>query len=653
MNRLLKNVAWAALVALFHTGFFLLPWGQGLEMRFLDLWFNLRGEVSPPGEIVVVSMDEDSYGVLGFPLHQPWPRAAHATLLKRLASAGAKQVVFDVTFLDAGVSAEADDELAQAMRLVPTIIGADVVRGKEEHSEKQALKRPLDKFCEAARVALVGLPKDGEKVRRFLLPTRTYSRDIINDLPSLAAATCGTTNQPGPRDLIRFYGGPRTFQKYSYYQVLETEVPLPPEKLRNKIIFVGLITQTELGKAEKDSFLTPFSRVGETSGVEIHATAAANLLQGDWIRRATASAEASLLACIAGLLTLALLYARPLPGAFIVLAYVAGWATVAYSSFLRGHFVPGAVLAVLVLPLTYTKATLTNYLIARLQQLRLERAFRFYLSPEMAREVAQNPEALQLGGQEVECTAMFTDIAGFTTVAERMKPTEVGQMLNAYFTEVMDAIFDNRGTAIQFLGDGVYALWGAPAKTSDHAALCCEAALAIRAEIERFNRSGRFPPLRTRFGINTGPVLVGNLGSKRRFDFTGIGDTVNLASRVEGLNKYFGTTILITDSTRAQVSAEVVSLKIGLIRAVGKTLPVGLHTLLSEPVSDGILAKWLEAWAGFVARDWNRAEALFSAVGEQELRLAKAVDLYREQIRAHRTIPPAVEWQGEIIFTSK
>jgi adenylate cyclase len=271
----------------------------------------------------------------------------------------------------------------------------------------------------------------------------------------------------------------------------------------------------------------------------------------------------------------------------------------------------------------------------------------------MAREVARNPQALQLGGEEVECTAMFTDIAGFTSIAERMKPAEVSQMLNSYFTEVMDAIFERRGTVIQFIGDGVYALWGAPAKTSEHARLCCEAALAVQVEIEHFNQSGRFPPLKTRFGVNTGQVLVGNLGSKRRFDFTGIGDTVNLASRLEGLNKYFGTTILIADSTRAQLPPEMASLKMGLIRAVGKTLPVGLHTLFREPVSTGVSAKWAEAWVRFVARDWDAAEVLFSAVGKEEPRLTRAARLYHDQISAHRMTTPSNGWQGEIIFTTK
>lgn len=388
-------------------------------------------------------------------------------------------------------------------------------------------------------------------------------------------------------------------------------------------------------------------------GVEIHATAAANLVEGKWIRRGSVAAELVSLTIISLLLTLGLFHLRPGWGALAVVGYVTIWAAFAYWFFLRGVLLPGAALAAVVLPVAYSAGTLSNYLSTRLQQLRLQRAFQQYLSPEMARKVAQNPDALRLGGEEVECTALFTDIAGFTTIVERMKPEEVSRMLNAYFTEVMDAVFDKQGTMIQFIGDGVYALWGAPVKTSEHAWLCCQAALAVEAEIERFNQSGRFPPLRTRFGINTGPVLVGNLGSVRRFDFTGIGDTVNLASRLEGLNKYFGTTILLTDTTRDQLPPEVTSLKMGLIRAVGKTLPVGLHTIFREPLSESVTTQWDGACSRFAARNWDSADELFATVGQAEPRLANAASLYRQQIETHRSHSPPPEWQGEIVFKSK
>lgn len=654
MKRWLTALGVATLVALAHTALFLSPWGEALEMRFLDLWFNARGPVKPPDDIVIVATDDDSYEFLGFSPQQPWPRAAHATLLERLAAAGARQVVFDVLFLGEGNPRNADDQLAAAMRRVPTIIGADVEKRLDERGNtNNFLRLPLGKFREVAKTALVGLPTDESHVRRFLIPALLTTSEITGDLPSLATAASGGEHFPGGRDLIRYYGPPRTIKTRFYYQALETEVPLPPAEFRDKIVFVGLSQRTGVGPAEKDSYRTSFAKSGETFGVEIHATATANLLAGNWIRRRPAGVEALGLAAVAALLATVLLVVRPVGGAMIVVGWGAGWGGLAYWLFLRGAFLPGATLAVVVLPFAYLVSTLSNYVTTRLKQLRLQRAFQQYLSPEMARQIAQNPDALRLGGEEVECTAMFTDIAGFTTIVERMKPGEVSRMLNAYFTEVMDAVFDQRGTMIQFIGDGVYALWGAPIKTTEHARLCTQAALEVQVAIERFNQSGRFPPLRTRFGINTGPVLVGNLGSTRRFDFTGIGDTVNLASRLEGLNKQFGTTILMTDSTHAQLPAGFHSLKLGLIRAVGKTLPVGLFTVFHEPVATEAAARWTLACERFVARDWPAAGELFTAATAKDKRLAKAADLYRRQIELHQPKPPPPEWQGEIIFTSK
>src|SRR5262249_42724459 len=152
-------------------------------------------------------------------------------------------------------------------------------------------------------------------------------------------------------------------------------------------------------------------------------------------------------------------------------------------------------------------------------------------SPEMAAAVASNAESLQLGGRQVFATALFTDIAGFTRISERLNPVETAAMLNSYFSEVMDAIFEKRGTLIKFIGDAVFALWGAPIDEPRHRQRAYEAARSIMNDVFRFNESSGFPALQTRIGLNSGPMLVGNLGAKRRFDFTAIGDSVNLASR--------------------------------------------------------------------------------------------------------------------------
>src|ERR1051326_4413553 len=316
MKRFLEACGWAALVALLHTALFRWPqrdesWGEALEMRVLDLWFNLRGPIAPPDDVVVVAMDEDSYQELNYPKDRAWPRAAHVKLLQRLAETGARRVVFDVEFFDPGPSAAVDDQLAEAMRRVPTIIAAGFEEKNDLRYRKPSLLWPLAKFRDVAHVGWDNVIVEGGRVRRFLVPTRSYRSDMIGDIPSLASAASGTSQQPGPGDLIHYYGPPRSIRTYSYYQLLDPEVPLPAAKITNKVVFVGKTMQTAPGSAEKDTFQTPYSPAGDMFGVEIQATAAANLLRGDWIRRGSAGREQAFLAGIAGLLTLALLYLRP------------------------------------------------------------------------------------------------------------------------------------------------------------------------------------------------------------------------------------------------------------------------------------------------------------------------------------------------------
>lgn len=626
------------LVCILHTTLFISPWGEMIEMKFLDLWFNLRGPITAPEDIVVVAIDEDSYGVLGIPLNQPWPREEHIQLLEKLKTLGAKKVVFDVLFLDPGPDPEIDQKLASTFGSIPTVIGADYGTIEEKLYSRKELILPLEKFRQYSETALVGLPEDNGYIRRFM------SSPV--ELPTLAESASNITEKPGTRDLINYYGPPRTIPTFSYYQVLETEYPIPEGYLKDKIVFVGLSLRTGLGPSQKDSYLTPYLK---TFGVEIHAAAAGNLITGNWIRRKPLSLEASVLGIAAIILSLIFLLIRPTWGGIVLIGTAVIWGVTSYYGFLNLIFIPGAVLVTTVLPFSYLGSTLYYYVITYRKQRQLQKAFQFYLSPEMAREVARNPKALKLGGEKVIATALFTDIEGFTEISETMPPEKVANMLNTYFTDITNAIFENRGTLIKFIGDAIFALWGAPIKTEEHARLACETAISIQREIDRFNSSGRFPPLKTRIGINTGPMVVGNLGSKRRFDFTAIGDSVNLASRVEGINKYLGTNILFTDSTREALPSNIPYLKIGSIRVVGKKNPVTLYT----PLNTSTTELWLNGIEKFTNRRWEEAINIFKEIAAKELRLKKGTELYIKQIESHRQTPPPSEWQGEIIFLSK
>jgi adenylate cyclase len=289
---------------------------------------------------------------------------------------------------------------------------------------------------------------------------------------------------------------------------------------------------------------------------------------------------------------------------------------------------------------------------------KIKRAFGLYLSPEMIRRIAEDPDAVNLGGQELVGTAVFTDIKGFTSIAEGMSAPDTAAMLNAYFSDATRHVFDAGGTLIKYIGDAVFAIWGAPIRREDHATQACVAALALaRAQAEGGVDASPVSRLVTRIGVHTGPMLVGNLGSAQRFDYTAIGDAVNLASRIEGLNKAFGTLALASGETLSATDGRFVTRALGRVRVVGRQEPVVLHELIATRDENGrsdsvLLDIFARARADLEAGRFDEAAAGFRAA----LELAKGKDgpsafflRYAERLAA--APPPA--WDGVLVFETK
>ena len=657
MKRWVLIVLLALFCALLQMQISSSSWGAKIEPLALDLWFQQRGPIKPPDDIVIVSMDESSYRVLGVPLSSAWPRELHAQLLIKLKELGVKRVVMDILFLDAGPNAEADRRLAEALKLSPTVIGVDAAMREEVSAvgryTLEDVYEPLEIFAENVEsLGLARLPDDFGHIRRFL---NAHTKATQN-LPILYEAALGPDFSgavPNERDLISFYGPAGSIPTYQYHQLLNPKGQLPRQLFAGKTVFVGLDLRTELGPAEKDAYQTSFYQQGPMYGVEIHAVAAANLLQQHWIKRGSATSEQLALFVVTFLASALIFALRPLVSGVFLFGFSLLWAIGSYAAFTYGFFVPGVVLVGLVLPLSYLGSTLAYYILTYRTQQRVERAFQFYLSPEMTRQLRSDPKLLELGGEDVFGTVLFTDIANFTAITEGMLAADVSKMLNAYFTEVMKVIFDNKGTLIKFIGDAVFVIWGAPVKFSDHARRACQSALAIQAGVESFNASKRFPELHTRIGVNTGSMVVGNLGSNIRFDYTAIGDVVNFCSRLEALNKRFGTSIIVSEFVRREAGEQFNYVPLGSIRVSGKREAVPVFTLFDTPLSVQVSEIWNRAHNLFRLRRWDEAEQLFVQSAELEPALAASAALYRSEIAAHRALEPGEEWRGEIVFTSK
>jgi len=283
----------------------------------------------------------------------------------------------------------------------------------------------------------------------------------------------------------------------------------------------------------------------------------------------------------------------------------------------------------------------------------IKRTFERYVSPTVAAEIIRNPAMLRLGGHKKKVTIFFTDIGDFSTMSEKFSPEEVVTHLNEYFQGMSSAILDFDGTINQFLGDAIFAYWGAPIDQDDHALRACRAALRCLEFLQELEAKwvAEGMPARTyRFGINTGEVVVGNVGSSSRFKYTLIGDDVNLASRLEEANKYYGTQIFISEETYSLIKDQLVAREIDIIRVVGRSKPVKVYELIAEKGGlDRNKARSLQHFeAGLKAyrgREWQAAAAWFERVLDLVPEDIPS-KVYVQRCNAYRKMPPSNDWKG-------
>ena len=663
ISKLLKRTRGRALLLGLLTFFLVAPLsfaklGQTLEDLGLDRAYRLRPAQPAPRDLLIVGIDEASFQE--FRLSWPWPRRLHARLINRLAESGAALIVFDVLFADPSIPAD-DKLLAAAITRAGNVILAENVDiTKDPHFSRKILVQPLPLFRKAARglgLAMLTPDPDGV-VRHFRL--RLYGQET---LPAAAARAYKPRIKLAPQlaGLINYSGPNRSIDTVSYYQVVDKQHPLPASRIKGRVVFVGrMLEASATPQAQADSFFTPFyAGDGQLMpGVEIQGQILHTLLQGNWGRELPWLPR--LLFYLAVLLLAAYLLARlsPLKG----LAALAGLGLLLLGSslalFVYLNFWVPPVLLCGGLALIYSGNVLGQYLLEAGEKRWLRQAFKRYISPALVESIIAHPERLELGGEEVEATVLFADLEGFTSLSEGMPPHDLVLLLNAYFTPMTRIILAHQGTMDKYIGDAIMALWGAPVHLPGHARLACEAALEMQAAMSSLQQEWQaqgWPPLKARLGIHSGPVIAGNIGSRELFNYTAIGDTVNLASRLEGVNKVYGTSILLSDSTCRQVKEAMLVREVDLIQVKGREQPVAIYELLGRR-EQGIRPEWLEIFAAgreaYQRREWDEAQGHFQAV----LRLKpedRVAAVFLARCRHFQEQPPPPDWQGVYILESK
>lgn len=678
--------------------------GEEAERSALDLRFRFAaGSRNPDTNIVILTIDQNSLQFFKRTagIRWPWPRDFYAVLTDYLAAAGAKAIVYDMQFTEpdddrnAAPGAYNDSLFAASIRNAGNVYLAALLSHREEEDQPgdpliavptqpsdpdpaaehfDKAYAPLRQFQEAARgVGIVNFTPDADGICRHIRLRFSYSDQLwyplsfqlYRDLSD--GGTAPVTSSDGTY-LLYWYGngGPNgVFPYYSIHSVIVSalkerdglEPDVPKQRFAGKVVFIGSNAPSLF-----DLKATPFTAFEPYPGVEIHATALSNFLRKDFI---TVIPWYWVLG-LSFLLSLTVGSVANHSGNIFISTgtlLVAALITVATAWFV---FVQQLVLLPVVLPLlsmtfSYIAGTGWSYATEGRNKRRIQRIFGQFVNPHVVQQLSADPDSVEMEGEEVEATVMFSDIEGFTTISESKKPKELVAFLNQYFSTANDIFFKHEGTIDKFIGDAVMVQFGIPLKNPNHRLLAVRAAYEFSRVVYEMNREARekgLPVFATRIGINSGPMVVGYIGGRSKKEYTVIGDTVNLASRLEGVNKYYGTFLMISETVVTDaVTDEFLLREMDIMRVKGKHQPIRIYEVVRRrsemEEKDLKLVQTFEA-ALRLYRDkqWKDAISMFrTAVGLRPDDAASA--MYIERCNEFLRTPPPEPWDGVYVMTSK
>lgn len=446
--------------------------------------------------------------------------------------------------------------------------------------------------------------------------------------------------------IISYLGGQRTFPHISAYDVMTSEGPHPG--LKDKLVFIGYTDSA------RDKIITPFAR--QLDGIEVHATLLHNILHGQLLRKSSpwiSLLTIALMGLFISLLQLRIVRKR---GAWAVGAgsVVALAVFLALAQYLFSHHsllieVVSTLFASLFILVTAMTASLAT---EGREKAELRSAFGQYLQSTLVERILRNPAALRLGGQRRDLSVLFSDIRSFSSFSETLEPELLSDFLNEYLTPMTDLVMDESGMLDKYIGDAVMAVFGAPIDLEDHAERACKTALAMISALgplnERWQKHG-LPKIAIGIGINTGSMSVGNMGSEKRFDYTVMGDAVNLGARLEGLTKQYKVNILVGQATKDAADKRFVFREVDGVRILGRSATAKVYELCARQgegkFSEADLSLFAQALAAYRAMQWQQADALFAAFSERFPDDGPA-DTLRQRISTLRTQSLPVDWDG-------
>ena len=635
-----------------------------LQRISIDVLNYFLSSEKTSGEIVVVGIDDSSFSALDESVGRwPWPRWIHGDLVDILDQYGASQIIFDVIFSETSEE-EMDLYFAEAIgRAQRVILASDLSEVQNDYISGIIESRPLPLFEEyGAEVGLAGVDMDADRVIRY----HPYYPDYPNTLSSLGSKI--EIGEIIPQSRILRYAGPdHTFPYLSYYQLF-IEDGVPEGFLKDKIVLIGLDAKAsaDVQKSQQDSFPTPFTRFNarQTPGVEIHANLLDNLIQDNWVSNPPNSHKI-LIVIIMTIISIAV-SASWRPTLTLLLGLGANICLSGFSFYFwtEGYYL-NFLLGLPTFVISYVAAGGHAYLTEGRQKRQIKGAFGQYLSPAMVDTLIADPEKLKLGGERRKMTIMFCDVRGFTTISEALKdtPEKLTEIINILLTSLTKDVLECNGTIDKYMGDCIMAFWNAPLEDGKHACNAVEAARRMILTMERVNQelkdSGKSQfDLKIGVGLGTGYCVVGNMGSDQRFDYTVLGDVVNLSSRLEGQTKTYGMTAVLSSYTvdELQESNEEILdniVEIDKIRVKGKKDPEIIFGLASEKISSDekqCVKKYLQA---FREGDLKKALSELDNLSNINKQMKDFSSLMKERITELQITGLPENWEGVYEATSK
>ena len=660
------------------------------ELKSLDLFQRFNAPISDSG-IAMVEIDQRGLTVLSEQgIQWPWPRQIYAPLIEICAEAGAKGIMFDIMFSEPSSYGRDDDlEFARSVESAGNVFFPIAMSSGEQYQtdiapierfgvrdiasqlrfkESRSYVPPIEELRARANGlgdVLISPDRDGI-YRRVSLFTR-YRSHLI---PCLAAAPLKNrfvfrenlifldgrplaVSEKG-EFILYYYGRDFKFERLNVLELIAAyQNPGTPgfhevvHRIRDRFIIIAL---TAPGLRD----LCPTAVSSLSPGAFVHGTLLVNLLHGDHVRGVGGIWKSALVLLLG--ITLGFLIVRTQSfwrNGLAVLVFVLGWPIVSFG-FLHFHrywigFLPYELAFVVVFGLTATYGYSTEGKRRRM----IRHIFSRYMSDVLVKELESDPEKAKLGGERRFITIFFSDLADFTLLCETFEAEKIVNLLNDSFTEMSQIILDTKGIIDKYQGDGIMAFWGAPTSLKEHAVMACLAAIKCQRRMEdinqRLSREG-FPPLVMRIGLHSGEAIVGNMGSTHRFDFTAVGDNVNVASRLEGLNKLFGTRIIVSEMTYELAKERVVARELDLIAVKGKTKAIRILELLGErsemtQEEEQTKALFEEGLRRYRMRAFDEAQRAFESVAASRPH-DQPCRIFIARCNDFRNAPPPLDWDG-------